>query len=169
MNTAIISASYARRETHERFVKPQTHIQMFSILLSMASAKFVVTIKNHSNLINKMIRCCKLKAIPLAKQILIQCYRKFYDHASIYQTSLFRSHLNANIRLVQERLCAAIDTLQGNKLNGKHSRLIMNNYTKRELWVVLSKVQRQQYETYKQFGLVDREINDIDFQQRSCR
>ncbi len=45
----------------------------------------------------------------------------------------------------------------------------MNNYTKRELWVVLSKVQRQQYETYKQFGLVDREINDIDFQQRSCR
>jgi len=83
--------------------------------------------------------------------------------------SLFRSHLNVNIRLVKERLCTAIDTPQGNELNEKDSRLIIDNYTKRELCYVLLKVQRQQYKTYEQFDFVDREINDIDFQQRSRR
>lgn len=47
MNIAIISASYARKETYKRFIKSQTHIQMFSILLSMTNAKFVIIIKNH--------------------------------------------------------------------------------------------------------------------------
>lgn len=47
MNTAIINASYARRETHERSIKSQAHTQMLNILSSMTSAKFVVTMKNH--------------------------------------------------------------------------------------------------------------------------
>ena len=45
----------------------------------------------------------------------------------------------------------------------------MYNYTKRGLCYVLPKIQRQQYETYEQFSLLGREVNGIDFQQRSCR
>jgi hypothetical protein len=41
--------------------------------------------------------------------------------------------------------------------------------TRRGLCYVLPKVQCQQYETYEQFGFVGREVNGIDFQQRSCR
>ncbi len=80
MNTTTISAPYARKGTHGKFVKPQAHTQMPSILPPMASAKFVVTVEDHF-------------------LVLSMSFRKFYDHASICRTLLFLSDLRYQVQL----------------------------------------------------------------------